>query len=398
MTTRTRRRLLFALLAGPLVLAVAVWWFWPRTAVVPDSTAKTQEDVLANELESLLAGVAIPPTDAWFNPPQLYNAQFSPDGKQLLARFYQTTIRPHRENPMLWAAFIYDATTGKRLGPAPGRDYYSEPRWCAFVPNTTSLLAIKPSPDGHERLVLWDWKTGAVVREFQPPTDYIGSVVASPDGQIVLTGHLDARIRVWDVASGTQPRSFDVPPELEFSTGNIPYLFFVAGGARVVAGSGSVIRIWDAATGKQVGSDFQEHAAAQQRSYHDSCACSADGRLLCTALTHADRKNPLLRIWNLTTGKLQHEWSFSEEAIFRISMVGFTADGGRVLTLDWRTNRLGVWDVATEKATAGRIVSGVRCVSSDGRFALVVNRHSAMGLWDIAREKVVWATNVEGTP
>lgn len=344
------------------------------------------------------------------NRPVLTNAQFSPDGKTSLALFIQTPRqskdgngpRGHATRKEFTA--LYDSTTGKRL--ADGPRYYTEPPWCPFVPDTTLLVIGKPGldeafPKDSEKpvddrwpLALWDWKTKKVIREFVPPTSHVGSVAVSPDGKRVLTGHWDGRILAWDVATGKQILSFSTSRESELSDGHIPRLFFVNDGSRVIACSRDSIKVLDTLTGKEVGPKFTEYAAAQKTSYHNYSLFSPDGMILCTSLTHADPADPMIRIWDLNSGKLRTQINFKLDTDRSVGAAAFADHGKRLLIADAQGLRF--LEVASGKPISAVKVSWVS-FSPDGRFVVTDGDNAPIGLWDIAKEKLVWSASAEGS-
>src|SRR5262249_11419148 len=88
-------------------------------------------------------------------------------------------------------------------------------------------------------------------------------------------------IRIWDVASGKELRSLQVDAkrdqpdqELHFSM----LTFTPDGKTLVTAGNDGVLRLWDAATGKE-----QQHVALGNRGQVASAAVTADGKTVALA-------------------------------------------------------------------------------------------------------------------
>jgi WD40 repeat protein len=50
--------------------------------------------------------------------------------------------------------------------------------------------------------MLWDVAAGQLLRTFEEHTGHVNSVAFSPDGTRALSGGADARIAIWDPASG----------------------------------------------------------------------------------------------------------------------------------------------------------------------------------------------------
>jgi hypothetical protein len=88
-----------------------------------------------------------------------------------------------------------------------------------------------------ETAKLWDAETGQEIRTFRGHTDWVYSVVFSPDGTRVLTGSWDETAKLWDVETGQEIRTFPV--------GGVISVAFSPDGTRVLTGSDDgTARIW----------------------------------------------------------------------------------------------------------------------------------------------------------
>jgi WD40 repeat protein len=114
-------------------------------------------------------------------------------------------------------------------------------------------------------------------------------VAFSPDGSYALSGSLDTTLRLWDVATGKEIRSF------AGHTYAVNSVVFSPDGKYALSGSGdSTLRLWDVATGKEIRS-FAGHTDSVR-----SVAFSPDGRY---ALSGSYFDDTSTRIWNIATGK-----------------------------------------------------------------------------------------------
>src|SRR5262249_55336490 len=74
----------------------------------------------------------------------------------------------------------------------------------AFAPDGRTALS-----GGHDKaLRLWDLATGKEIRTFTGHSGYINSVAYSPDGRTALSGGRDKALRLWDLATGKEIRTF----------------------------------------------------------------------------------------------------------------------------------------------------------------------------------------------
>jgi WD40 repeat protein len=138
------------------------------------------------------------------------------------------------------------------------------------------------------RILVHDVDTGRLVRRFSEAhrdsahsrVAFVGdaTTIASTARQDGDAGRDDGPVRLWNVATGTQVRSFtadfDAPRAL-FASPDGRYLVLVAVGSR--GSYPATIRVWDLAAGLEVGSLTGDGTT------FDGAALSADGRQLAVA-------------------------------------------------------------------------------------------------------------------
>jgi WD40 repeat protein len=189
---------------------------------------------------------------------RLASAEFSPDGKQILAVADQGD------------AVLWDAVSGQRLRQLASP--YAQMRGASW------LYSARFSPDGN-RVALVDWwpavcdvTTGKALFDLEGHTKQVRDISYSPDGQWLVTASEDHTARIWRAATG---KSMAVLPH----DAEVIMAMFSPGGRWIVTGTTDrVVRVWGAASRKKVSEiDIRPKELA-------GFALSPDGNFLVTAL------------------------------------------------------------------------------------------------------------------
>jgi RNA polymerase sigma factor (sigma-70 family) len=284
---------------------------------------------------------------------------FTPDGKQVAATLMGDSIR------------LIDAATGEvtrtfaPVIPAGG---------CAFSPDG-KLMATRgyDAADKANLAQLWDVATAKELRRFAVSHDVQQSVSAlafSPDGATIASAaHRDARLRLWETATGKELKVF---PKLGEDIRSVAF----APDGKTVAAAADNIYLYDPATGK-------ERLRIERRAR--GLAFNGDGSVLTGAVSGAIYR------WDATSGRQLTPASAQDSAVDQIIV---SADGRGLFTTD-HDGGLHAWDAAGGKPPrriAGGIARGV-AASQDGRFLAWTGEEAGGGdrmwLYDVAGRKVI---------
>ena len=173
---------------------------------------------------------------------------FSPDGKLLASGDYDWRLAREGKQPSGFVR-LWDAETGREIRTLKGHGW--RPTVGTFSPDGTLLatggqedrLSKATRRDGWIRL--WDVRSGREVRTFKGHKDEVSSVAMSPDGKLLVSGGTDGTVRLWDVGTGREIRvmsdHLDCVQSVCFSPDG---RFFVS------ASPHGAINFWDARDGR----------------------------------------------------------------------------------------------------------------------------------------------------
>jgi WD40 repeat protein len=268
-----------------------------------------------------------------------------------------------------------------------------------------NVVSVAFSPDGKQvisgssddkTLKLWDVASGREVRTFTGHSSGVNSVAFSPDGRQVISGSSDDKtLKLWDVASGREVRTFTG------HSSRVNSVAFSPDGRQVISGSSDrTLKLWDVASGREVRT-FIGHSSGVS-----SVAFSPDGKQAISG-SH----DYTLKLWDVASGNVIR--TFSGHPDTDVSSVAFSPDGRQVISgsstaFDPKgypisssyAYTLNLWDVASGRVIrtfsghSGRRVNSV-AFSPDGKQVIsgsddsTLKQWSTLKLWEVASGRVI---------
>jgi WD40 repeat protein/DNA-binding SARP family transcriptional activator len=253
---------------------------------------------------------------------------FSPDGRTLAV-----TSFPDGD------AQLWDVRTRSPEG-QPFRVPGSDRIWlAAFSPAGSTLATGGHTTDGAGNVFLWDVSTGQLIGSLPEQADPVSALNFTPDGNllVVSTGWgVSGDVIVWNLDQG----HMELPP-IHADDSGVDWADMSNDGNRLVTGGTSEVRLWDLATGRQIGPPFNGPGAF-------TVDLSPDGRTVVGAGNGAT-------MWDVATGTILGRTFPASEPDDRLA-AAFTPDGHRLFIVS-DTGEAWVWDVdpASWKARACQI-------------------------------------------
>jgi WD40 repeat protein len=285
----------------------------------------------------------------------IHAAASSADGRRLVSASRDSTVR------------LWDTDTGAELfrWKTAGPVYAA-----ALSPDGSTVAAAAPVMD--KIVILWDARTGKLLKTMGPHTGEIQCVAFSPDGRHVAAGSDEASVVIWNIASGERVAL------LVGGTNRTESVEFSPDGSTVLSGGGwgvrqeQYLRLWDWRARTQL------RVITAHRSLLHRVTFAPDVRRFASCAGDASG-DYTIKVWSgesdapLVLGA--HRGSVDD--------IGFSPDGCRLVSGSWdETVRL--WDVASgEQMLALNIGSKVNCVGflADRRI-YTAGYDNVVRIWD----------------
>jgi len=269
---------------------------------------------------------------------------FSPDGKWILSGSLDKTVK-------LWdAASSREILSFTNLLSNIGQQMAEERKEVVANPSIPKEITL---PGNKEEAPLLQEEPEAVVQmgHLEP----IISIAFSPDAKMMLSGSQDKTLKLWDVGTGKEIRTF------AGHAGPVIAVAFSPEGKTVCsAGTDRLIKIWDLDTGKEIRS-------IKGRQQDLPIAFSPNAQSVLSLLSTGGG-----RLWNIATGK--EEWT---DRVTRFIQASFSTDGkwaalgtadNAVFLIDGAGGtKAKVFEYSRFSSHPEEIISSI-AVSPDGRF------------------------------
>ncbi|CUU07126.1 delta-60 repeat domain-containing protein [Candidatus Kryptobacter tengchongensis] len=242
--------------------------------------------------------------------------------------------------------------------------------------HTDDVTSVAISSDGKyivsgsqdKTIKLWDISTGREIRTFKGHTDWITSVAISPDGKYVISGSYDKTLKIWDILTGREIRTF------AGHTDKVTSVAITPDGKYIVSGSqDKTIKLWDISTGREIRT-FKGHT-----NWVTSVAVSPDGKYVISG-----SNSWIIKLWDISTGKEIRTFAGHEGLV---TSVAISPDGKYVVSGS-SDNAVKLWDISTGREI--RTFKGHTdwitsvAISPDGKYVASGSQDKTIKLWDIS--------------
>jgi WD40 repeat protein len=301
---------------------------------------------------------------------------FSPDGKRL-------ALAGQQPDGPSGVVTLWDVARGKPAFVLTTKQALSS---VAFSPDGTKLaagLALDKAGAGPARVaVIWEVASGKVVATLDSDRNNTrgGAVhlAFAPDGKRLATNDLGSVVRLWDPATGKEKRTIDIEMGNTLTT-----LAWSPDGRRLaVGGSDHYLRVYDPSSGKMLAKFKHDHSCRE-------ASFSPDGKTLAVAASgFADP----ISLWDVDLGKRRATIEFWRVTSNLTSNLSFSPDS-KLLATGHEVRKgqyeVMVWDTATCKKRAAFLghAGKVHLVafSPDGNTLATVDQKNTVRLWALRK-------------
>jgi RNA polymerase sigma factor (sigma-70 family) len=284
----------------------------------------------------------------------IYSLAFSPDGKILASGGSYTET-------LLW-----DIQEQKEIGSLEEGSSWAGASSFAFTPDGKTIASTH-----QEEINLYSVQDQKKLGTLRGHTDFVRSIVFSPDGKNLISGGMDHTVRIWDLAkqkevavlrNGSHAHCVSISPDGETIAAAI--------------GGESLVRLWDAETHKEIGILKHPQRAAMSVSF------SPDGKTLASG-----NAGGLIYLWdyqkNKLIGQLQGDIQLQENPTWAYPY--FSPDGKLLAAVYWEGFAL-IWDVEEQEQIStieGHYLVRAVTFSPDGKWLATAGDEGTILLWEV---------------
>ncbi|MFP3040221.1 caspase family protein [Treponema primitia] len=251
----------------------------------------------------------------------------------------------------------------------------------AFSPDESHII----SASQDTTLKLWDIATGREIRTFSGHSGGVRSVAYSPDGKLIASGASDKTTKLWDAVTGREIRTIT-------EDSSISYVAFSPDGKWLVTkSSNNTTKLWDIANGQEI--NAFNGVVEFNPGWDQIAQWDRDGNITIRDIT-SDRE---IRIFP----------GYSKG----ITALAFSTDGKQIVS-SYEDRTVKVWNIENGQETQSFVIKKkqgegtgmtptIRCVAfaPDGKRIVTGDDDRKMKLWDNSQETQTyeghWVTIVD---
>lgn len=201
-----------------------------------------------------------------------------------------------------------------------------------FTGHSDVVNVIAASPDGEfivsggwdHKIKIWSVQTGQLIRTLTGHSNSITALAIAPDSQQVISGSVDSTIKIWSAQTGQLLKT------LTGHSYSVSSLAVTSNSEFIVSGSwDNTIKIWSLATG-----ELQKTLTGHTNSVN-AITIDTDSELI-----YSGSVDNSINVWSIATGKIEHTF----EPFQTYKTVAISSDSRFVISGSW-DNTIEVWSL-----------------------------------------------------
>ena len=250
-----------------------------------------------------------------------------------------------------------------------------------FTGHSSFINCLVFSPDGEtlisgsadKKIKIWNLYTGKEIRTIKDHNSFINYLAIAPDGQTLFSASADKTIKLWNLATGKEIRT------LKGHSGYVNYLAITPDGQTLASASADkTIKLWNLSNGQEIRT-LKGHSTSV-----NSLAISPDGKTLFSA--SADKT---IKIWDLATGKqirtLTGHTSF-------VNYLAISLDGKKLFSAS-ADKTIKIWNIATGEEintlTGHTSFVNYLAIIQDGQTLISGSADKTIKMWNLSTGKEI---------
>jgi WD40 repeat protein len=248
--------------------------------------------------------------------------------------------------------------------------------------HTDYVRSVLISPDGKtlfsgsddKTIEIWELSSGKLIRTLTGHTHFVYSLAISPDGKTLFSASGDNTIKIWHWGNGEQLRT------LNGNSGCVYALAISPDGQKLVnGGADNTIKIWKLSN---LSSDLRTLTGHSETIF--SLAISRDGKTLISG-----SNDKTIKIWEFSSGREIRTLTGHSSTVYALTI----SPDGQTLISGSADSTIKIWQLNTGKElrTLRGHSSAVRSliISSDGKTLISGNHDNNIKIWELSTGKEI---------
>lgn len=252
----------------------------------------------------------------------------------------------------------------------------------ALTGHSSWVTSVAISPNGQtlvsgsldDKIKIWNFQTGELIQTLSGHSKAVNTVAISPNGQILVSGSDDRTIKIWNLFTGSPLRT------LTDHTREVSSVAIGADGLTLASGSQDrTIKLWKLGSGSLRGTLLSPAGMIK------SVAISPNGEILASG--GLDKQ---IKLWSVDNGKLIRTLSGHFNSVYSVAI----SPDGKIIASGSKDKTIKLWDMSTGElirtmSEHSEAVNSV-AISADCKRLVSGSSDKTVKLWNITSGELLY--------